>query len=247
MGLLNASPHELFASETKKYATDKLLLGPRKVPVTRLALGSGTDGVGGSSNQTRKLRDQGFADLLKAGYGLGITFFDTADQYGTHKNVGMALQQGVPRDKVTILSNTDASTEREMREDLDRFRKELGTDYIDILLLHCMLDDDWPERKKGAMAVLSEAREKGIVNTHGTSCHTLGALSRRGFALGGSGFSADQPRPRLHGCAARGGAGRARPDESLGQGRHWNENLRRRQTAEQDRRESSVRSGSPSG
>jgi aryl-alcohol dehydrogenase-like predicted oxidoreductase len=39
-----------------------------------------------------------------------------------------------------------------------------------------MMDDDWPERKKGAMAVISEAREKGIVRTHGTSCHTLGAL-----------------------------------------------------------------------
>ena len=39
-----------------------------------------------------------------------------------------------------------------------------------------MLEDDWPERKKGAMAVISEAQEKGIVRTHGTSCHTLGAL-----------------------------------------------------------------------
>ncbi len=174
--VLNAFPHELFASETKKYATDKILLGPRKVPVTRLALGSGTDGVGGSSNQTRKLGDQGFADLLKAGYDNGLTFFDTADQYGTHKNVRMALQQGVPREKVAILTKTHASTESEMRADLDRFRKELGTDYIDILLLHCMLDDDWPERKKGAMAVISEAREKGIVKTHGTSCHTLGSL-----------------------------------------------------------------------
>jgi predicted aldo/keto reductase-like oxidoreductase len=63
-----------------------------------------------------------------------------------------------------------------MRADLDRFRRELGTDYIDILLLHCMLEGDWPERKKGAMAVISEAREKGIVRTHGTSCHTLEAL-----------------------------------------------------------------------
>ena len=173
---LNAFPYRLFASETKKFATDKILLGPRKVPVTRLAMGSGTDGVGGSSNQTRKLGDKGFADLLKAGYDMGLTFWDTADQYGTHKNVKMALKEGVPREKVTILSKTQASTEGEMRADLDRFRSELGTDYIDILLLHCMLDDDWPERKKGAMAVISEAREKGIVRTHGTSCHTLGAL-----------------------------------------------------------------------
>jgi predicted aldo/keto reductase-like oxidoreductase len=63
-----------------------------------------------------------------------------------------------------------------MRADLDRFRRELDTDYIDIVLLHCMMDDDWPERKKGAMAVISEAKEQGIIGTHGVSCHTLGAL-----------------------------------------------------------------------
>src|SRR5229473_797036 len=94
---------------------------------------------------------------------------------GTHPHVKEALKS-VPRDKVTILSKTRASTEKEMRADLDRFRRELGTDYIDILLLHCMMDADWPERKKGAMAVISEARERGIVRTHGTSCHTLDAL-----------------------------------------------------------------------
>lgn len=77
----------------------------------------------------------------------------------------MALKDGVPREKVTILTKTQASTEAEMRADLDRFRKELGTDYIDILLLHCMIDDDWPRRKQAAMAVISEAREKGIVRT----------------------------------------------------------------------------------
>lgn len=173
---LNTFPYHLFASDTKKFATDRILLGPRKVPVTRLAMGSGTDGVGGSSNQTRKLGDQGFANLLRSGYDMGLTFWDTADQYGTHKNVKMALKEGVPREKVTILSKTHASTEAEMRADLDRFRTELGTDYIDILLLHCMLEDDWPDRKRGAMAVISEAQEKGIVRTHGTSCHTLGAL-----------------------------------------------------------------------
>jgi predicted aldo/keto reductase-like oxidoreductase len=63
-----------------------------------------------------------------------------------------------------------------MRADLDRFRKELNTDYFDIVLLHCMIDGNWPEKKKGAMNVLAEAREKGIVKTHGVSCHTLEAL-----------------------------------------------------------------------
>ena len=172
---LHAFPYHLFATTTKKYATDRVKLGPRGVEVSRLAMGTGTDGVGGSSNQTRKLGLKGLAELFDAAYDQGVTFWDSADQYGTHPHVKQALNR-VQRERVTILTKTHASTEKEMRADLDRFRRELGTDYIDILLLHCMVDDDWPERKKGAMAVISEAQEKGIVRTHGTSCHTLGAL-----------------------------------------------------------------------
>ena len=172
---LHSFPYHLFANGTKKYATDRIKLGPRGVELSRLAMGTGTDGVGGSSNQTRKLGMAGLANLFDAAYDQGVTFWDSADQYGTHPHVKEALKR-VKRERVTILSKTHASTEKEMRADLDRFRRELGTDYIDILLLHCMMDDDWPERKKGAMAVISEAQEKGIVRTHGTSCHTLGAL-----------------------------------------------------------------------
>ena len=172
---LHSFPHHLFANGTKKYATDRVKLGPRGVELSRLAMGTGTDGVGGSSNQTRKLGMAGLANLFDAAYDQGVTFWDSADQYGTHPHVKEALKR-VPREKVAILSKTHASTETEMRADLDRFRRELGTDYIDILLLHCMMDADWPERKKGAMSVISEAREKGIVRTHGTSCHTLEAL-----------------------------------------------------------------------
>lgn len=171
---LNHFPYAAYAG-TKKHATDRVVLGPMKVELSRLAMGTGTNGVGGSSNQTRKLGLKGVAEMFKAAYDQGITFWDSADQYGTHPHLKEALKS-VPREKVQILTKTHASTEKEMRADLDRFRRELGTDYIDILLLHCMMDKDWPERKKGAMAVISEAREKGIVRTHGTSCHTLDAL-----------------------------------------------------------------------
>jgi predicted aldo/keto reductase-like oxidoreductase len=74
------------------------------------------------------------------------------------------------------MSKTHASTEQEMRADLDRFRQEIGTDMIDIVLLHCMMSADWPRQKAGAMAVLSEAKEKGVVRAHGVSCHDFGAL-----------------------------------------------------------------------
>ncbi|HYP12402.1 MAG TPA: aldo/keto reductase [Bryobacteraceae bacterium] len=171
---LNNFPYHLFAA-TPKTATDRIKVGPMKVEMSRLALGTGTNGSGGSSNQTKKLGVQGVADLFRAAYDQGLNFWDSADQYGSHPHLRAALKN-VPREKVVILSKTHASTEAEMKADLDRFRKELGTDYIDILLLHCMMDGRWPEKKKGAMNVISEAREKGIVRTHGTSCHTLEAL-----------------------------------------------------------------------
>ncbi|MBC7928652.1 MAG: aldo/keto reductase [Bryobacteraceae bacterium] len=172
---LSAFPYQAFASTTKKEASDRVKLGPMKVELSRLAMGTGTNGSGGSSNQTKKLGVQGVADMFRAGQDMGVTFWDSADQYGSHPHLRAALK-GVAREKVTILSKTHASTEAEMKADLDRFRRELNTDYLDVLLLHCMMDGNWPEKKQGAMNVISEAREKGIVRTHGTSCHTLEAL-----------------------------------------------------------------------
>ncbi len=168
-------PHHLFAGTTAKQATDRIKLGPRGVEVSRLAMGTGTNGVGGSTNQTRKLGVQGLADLLKFGYDHGLTFWDSADQYGTHLHMKAALKE-VPRDKVAIMTKTHSSTAQDMRADLDRFRREINTDYLDIVLLHAMADGDWPELRKGAMEVLSEAQEKGIVRTHGTSCHSFAAM-----------------------------------------------------------------------
>src|SRR5438067_2451519 len=118
---LHSFPYHIFASDKRKSASDRIRLGPRRVEVSRLAQGSGTDGVGGSSNQTRKLGVQGLADQFRAAFDHGITFWDSADQYGTHPHVRLALKGGVPREKVAILTKTHASTEKEMRADLDRF------------------------------------------------------------------------------------------------------------------------------
>ena len=175
LAALNNFPHHLFAGTSAKQASDRIKLGPRGVEVSRLAMGTGTNGVGGSSNQTKKLGVQGLADLFKYGYDHGLTFWDSADQYGTHLHMKAALKE-VKRDKVAIMTKTHATTAKDMKEDLDRFRREIGTDYLDIVLLHNMQSATWPQEKAGAMAVLSEAKQKGIIRTHGVSCHTLGAL-----------------------------------------------------------------------
>jgi aryl-alcohol dehydrogenase-like predicted oxidoreductase len=136
-------------------ASDVVELGPDKIKLSRLAMGTGTRGYAKSSNQTRKLGLQGLADLLRFGYDNGLIFWDSADGYGSHPHVKEALKT-VAREKVTILTKTRARTAEEMRADLDRFRQEIGTDYLDIVLLHAMM--------------------QGIVHTHGVSCHSLEAL-----------------------------------------------------------------------
>lgn len=166
----------MLASEPKKkFANDVVTLGQSGVRLTRLAMGTGTRGGRKSSNQTRQLGFDGLADMFWFGYDEGVRFWDSADSYGSHPYLKKALTR-VEREKVVILTKTRSSTAEEMRADLDRFRQELGTDYLDIVLLHAVTDPEWPEKKKGAMEVLSEAREKGIVRSHGISCHSLAAL-----------------------------------------------------------------------
>jgi aryl-alcohol dehydrogenase-like predicted oxidoreductase len=172
---LEALPHPLFAADKPKRAQDVVTLGKTGLKVSRLAQGTGTNGVNKSSNQIRKLGFTGVAELLRAGVDQGVFFWDLADQYGSHPHAREALKT-VRREKVVILTKTHASTEAEMRADLDRFRQEIGTDYLDLVLLHCMLNARWPQEKAGAMAVLAEAKQKGIVRAHGVSCHDFGAL-----------------------------------------------------------------------
>jgi 1-deoxyxylulose-5-phosphate synthase len=172
---LSAFPHHLFAADKKKFANDRILLGPRKIPISRLAMGTGTVGGGGSSNQTRKLGYQGVAELMRAAYDQGVTFWDSADQYGSHTYLREALKT-VPRDKIVILTKTNSKTAEAVKADIDRYRKELGTDYIDVVLLHAMTRGAWNTELKPCMDVISEAREKGIVRSHGISCHSLDAL-----------------------------------------------------------------------
>jgi predicted aldo/keto reductase-like oxidoreductase len=121
----------------KFHAQDEVVLGNTGIRTNRLAMGTGTIGYGGSSNQTR-LGDSPFTKLLLDGYhDNGLRFFDSADSYGSHPYVAEALKH-IPRDKVTVLTKTDTRDVAGVRADLDRFRKELGVDYIDIVLIHSL-------------------------------------------------------------------------------------------------------------
>jgi aryl-alcohol dehydrogenase-like predicted oxidoreductase len=137
-------------------------------------MGSGTHGYGGSSDQTR-LGLAGFSGLLVDSFDRGITFWETADQYGAHAHLKQAIAT-VGRQNVVILTKTHAQSETEMEADLQRFLRELGTDYIDIMLLHNRQSGTWTEQCAGAMSHLADAKQRGVIRAHGVSCHTLEAL-----------------------------------------------------------------------
>ena len=164
----------LATSRQRFSAADTVLIGRTGIKTSRLAMGTGTVGSGHHSHQTA-LGIEGLSGLLLNGYDQGLRFFDAADSYGSHPHVAEALKH-VPRDKVTVLTKTWARDAKTAREDLDRFRRELGTDYIDICLMHCLTEANWTEQYKGVMDVFSEAKQKGTIRAHGCSCHSIEAL-----------------------------------------------------------------------
>jgi 1-deoxyxylulose-5-phosphate synthase len=159
---------------------DTVALGKTGLNVSRIAFGTGSKGWKLESDQTH-LGMQKFVGLSQYCFDKGIRFFDTADMYGSHPYVGAALKV-IPREKVTVLTKVmtyghEGWYETEpFAKSFDRFRKDLGTDYIDIFLMHCMINGHWPTEYKGYMDAMSEAKQKGTIKAVGISCHSLDAM-----------------------------------------------------------------------
>jgi 1-deoxyxylulose-5-phosphate synthase len=153
-------------------------VGKTGLKCSLLGMGTGMHGWKGQSDLTRKGRDF-FMTVLKHAYSRGITYYDLADQYGSHDYVREALDTFMDRDKVMILTKSWTRDPDELRADIERFRKEIGVDQLDIVLLHCLRGEDgpnWPDKLRACMDVLSEAQEKGVLKAKGCSCHSLDRL-----------------------------------------------------------------------
>ncbi len=161
--------------ETKFSATAKRTLGKTGISCSTLGMGTGTRSWNGSSAQNRQGR-KSFVSLLEHSYASGLTYFDLADMYGAHDYMKDALKNTIKREEVTLLTKTVSREPSLVTADLERFRHELNTDYLDIVLLHCMTDPQWTSKMEGCMEVLSEAKAKGKIRACGVSCHDLNAL-----------------------------------------------------------------------
>lgn len=153
-------------------AVAPVVLGRSGVRVSRLGMGTGSDG--GSVQRT--VGQQGFTRLVRHAVDRGITFFDTADNYdGMHEMLREALR-GVDRERLQIQTKIPFDRYDDPLRELDRFRREVGTEYFDSVLIHCTLTRAWPEEQKRLMDLLAEAKRRGVTRSHGVSVHGLHAL-----------------------------------------------------------------------
>jgi len=169
-------------SPTKFGPYDPVPLGKTKIKVSRVGFGTGMRGGNRQSNQTR-LGKERFENLLRFSFDRGVRLFDLADLYGSHPYVIPALQ-GIPREKFAVVSKLwfrrGGIPERERPAAevvVQRFLKELKTDYIDILQLHCVTSEKWQDELEGYMNGLAKLKKKGMIRAHGLTCHSLKALS----------------------------------------------------------------------
>jgi|RhiMetdeSRZDD1v2_1073273.scaffolds.fasta_scaffold147549_2 predicted aldo/keto reductase-like oxidoreductase len=164
----------LHAAPSPGSATDWVQLG-RKAGLKIPRLGIGTGSVGGSIQ--RNLGQDGFTRLIRYAYDQGVRYIDTADNYKTHEMIREAIK-GLPREKVFIQSKMPIRPEivSNPLAALERYRKELGVEYIDNLLIHCATKGTWVEDLKPMMDAFDEAQAKGWIRAKGVSCHGLAPL-----------------------------------------------------------------------
>jgi predicted aldo/keto reductase-like oxidoreductase len=174
--VLSTKAAALGAAAAKKTATDKVPLGKKGLKICRLGIGTGSNG----GDVQRKLGQEGFTKMIRHAHERGVTFIDTADMYKTHEMVREAIK-GLPREDIWIQTKMmwdRPGVPEKPLEVLDRFRKELGCDYVDSLLIHCATKSSWHEDLKRMMDAFDEAAEKKLIRMKGVSCHGLPALTR---------------------------------------------------------------------
>jgi aryl-alcohol dehydrogenase-like predicted oxidoreductase len=156
-------------------------LGKTGIKTTLLGMGTGYNAINRSAAIIRAGKENAVS-MVRAAYDKGIRYFDCADSYGTHPYVALALKD-ISRDKYTLgtkMWNRPGGIPEPERPDanivVDRFRKELNSDYLDLVQIHCMEDGAWTDTQKRQMDILENLKAKKIIRSHGVSIHSIDAL-----------------------------------------------------------------------
>src|ERR1035437_486599 len=168
--LLSSCPWLSSQAATKRTAADQVALGKTGLKLSRLGFGTGSN----SGNVQHDLGQEAFNKLIRYAYDQGITYFDCAQSYRTFEWIKDAIK-GLPREKLFIQSKVPGKPD-EVLKAIDHHRKVFDTDYVDSLLIHCMIKDGWTDEWKRIMDAFDEAKEKKWIRAKGVSCHSLPAL-----------------------------------------------------------------------
>ena len=167
---------------------NKMRLGDTPLEVSRLCFGTepfaikkGPDGMKSQGDLTP---EEG-GGVLRNALRLGVNFWDTSDDYGTHPHVRVGFGL-VDRGDVVITDKSNALTYQEGREAIALSKASLDTDYVDLMLLHNV-----PPRtvrrqdtsgspyvsgsltdRMGALKAFHDARETDDVRATGLSTHS---------------------------------------------------------------------------
>jgi predicted aldo/keto reductase-like oxidoreductase len=169
------------AAETSIDPFQIVILGKTGIKTTLLGMGTGYN-AGNRSAAIIRAGKENAVSMIRSAYDKGIRYFDCADSYGTHPYLATALK-GIPREnyvlgsKIWVSSGGIPETERpDANIVIDRFRKELNTDYIDLVQLHCMTEPNWTDQYKRQMDILEDLKTKKVIRAHGVSVHSLEAM-----------------------------------------------------------------------
>lgn len=118
-------------------------LGNSNLEVSRFCLGCMSFGDPASNMHAWTLNPEDSEKIIKHALDLGINFFDTANGYsaGTSEEyLGRAIKNNVSRDKVVLASkvyfNEGHLSKASISREIDGTLKRLGTDYLDLYIIH---------------------------------------------------------------------------------------------------------------
>lgn len=117
-------------------------IGKTDIQISKLCVGCMSFGKAGTMHDWT-LDEAGTEEIVKHALSLGINFFDTANGYsgGTSEEyLGRALKKNIARDKVVIASkvyfNPGRLSSEAIHREIDGTLKRLGTDYLDLYIIH---------------------------------------------------------------------------------------------------------------
>ena len=152
--LLTTLPWFRAEAAAQRTAVDQVSLGQTGMKLSRLGFGTGSN----NGNVQYGLGRENFNKLIRYAYDQGITYFDCSQTYRTFDWLGGAIK-GLPREKLFLQSKIPGKPEQVLAA-IDHHRKVFDTDYVDSMLIHCMVKDRWTDEWKRIMDAFAEAKEK---------------------------------------------------------------------------------------